>query len=229
MGSGAKMKLEGSDSIQVLDKSGTPIRVPVSLRMHDCRFTLAKAGEPEREATGTCYELQSTSSDYAWAWSFWSLVLQARHIRLISNGPGANYLTWQVVGLVYFAEVSESVERRASLSAHMNGRYPSVLPVEPLLGTRSFGWVYGDYACGIYVLSLWKEADGGMRAEVYGAREEKVFTLVTDEQAESGWRVDSSVKREDYPNQALVEKLPRKSATTETGGDTGPGEVEVAR
>jgi len=180
----------------MLQPDGERKETTVTLDEIAYRCRLLKVTQTEtkvsEQKTLMCYELRAKDSSVRYAWSVWSYT-PLGEFRLFSNQNGENYLAWVTGSYVVFSAVSRPADRAGRLVdflAKGGGASGSVwVPVGPLVGRDKFVGPNASYLP-IDVRSITKSAIPPLwTVEVRGTESDEVYTLVSDDTTELGWRL----------------------------------------
>lgn len=136
----------------------------------------------------TCYELQSQDAEESYYRAVW-MTRPVLNMRLFGHGPAQNYLAWVEGRAVYIEEVSESLDKKASLIRLLDRTDNRlVVPVEILAGREPFmslNAIHSD----IEILLVERSDSEGLRVKVRGPHTGEVFSLAQDGDA---WQLEAT-------------------------------------
>lgn len=190
---------ENRNMVSVAEPDGTHKLIQVELSRISYQGTAVKPaalGTITELGTWHCYELKSTDKSVPYSWSIWSGYISGR-FKLFITPDGDTYLTWVDSSTLCFAEVSKPMDESEKMK-RLNDRLNSTkvagvqyVDVSRLIGQEQFvDEKTTDHYASIYLTSLEKDGNGGFRLQLYGNDPSKVYTLVTDKEAELGWRIE---------------------------------------
>ncbi len=143
-----------------------------------------------------CYELQSKDKDVPYIWYIWLDNPDAGKFKLFVTPDGQTYLTYVDMWSLCFVEVSkpmDKTEKMKKLDDKLNDRYVGLQGVSVNEIIRQGSWVDRNtsaFAVSIYLTSFEKDGKGGFKLQMHGKDPNIIYTLVSDKEAEYGWRLE---------------------------------------